>query len=37
MKNSLLQFDIPKISKLLHESVIEKTKDTDSFINLYFQ
>lgn len=35
MKNSLVQFDIPRVSKLLHESVIEKTKSTYSVINLY--
>jgi len=27
MKNSLLQFDVPKVSKLLHESVIEKNQE----------
>lgn len=37
MKNSLVQFDIPRVFKLLHESVIEKTKNTYSVINLYFQ
>lgn len=37
MKNSLVQFDIPKVSELLHESVIEKTKNTYLVINLYFQ
>lgn len=37
MKNSLFPFDIPRVSKLLHESVIEKTKTTYSVINVYFQ
>lgn len=37
MKNSLVQFDIPRVSELLHESVIEKTKNTYSLINFYFQ
>lgn len=37
MKNSLVQFDIPRVSELLHESVIEKTKNTYPVINVYFQ
>lgn len=37
MKNSLVQFDIPRVSKLLHESVIEKTENIYSVINVYFQ
>lgn len=37
MKNSLVQFDIPRASELLHESVIEKTKNTYPVINVYFQ
>lgn len=37
MKNSLVRFAIPRVSQLLHESVIEKTKNTHSVINLYFQ
>lgn len=34
MKNSLVQFDIPRV---FNESVIEKTKNIYSVINLYFQ
>lgn len=36
MKNSLAQCDIPRVPKLLHESVIEK-RNTSSVINLCIQ
>lgn len=37
MKNSLAQFDIPRVFKFLHESVIEKMKNIYSVINVCFQ
>ena len=37
MKNSLVQFDIPRVSELLYVSVIEKTKNTHSVTNVYCQ
>lgn len=36
MKNSLVHFYLPRVSELLHDSVIQKTKNTYSVINLYF-
>lgn len=37
MKNSLAQFDIPRVFKFLHESVIEKMKNIYSVITVCFQ